>query len=354
MSLDALAKRAADVAIRILRGEPPADITSPTQRHGPLVYDWRELQRWGIREARLPAGSTVLYRQPGVWEQYRLYILAAATLVAVQSVLIAGLVVQRVRRRRTERALRDSELRFRDAAERNQDLAVRLMNAQEEERTRIARDLHDDVSQHLAGLGIMLSGLKRKVAKWGPDPDVDGTMATIQNGTSTLADRIRNLSHELHPSVLEHAGLTATLRRHCEDVEALHHSTVSFSADGDLDALGHDVALCLFRVAQEAVSNAVRHARAQTIGVHIKSTNEAVELEITDDGVGFVAGESGRRGLGLRSIDERVRQVGGSVIVESQPGHGTRIRARIPRARPAGADRGDPQPAVAGRVASER
>ena len=103
-----------------------------------------------------------------------------------------------------------------------------------------------------------------------------------------------------------------------------------FTTGGSLDSLSPDVALCLFRVAQEALTNAVRHARAQGIDVRLSTTNEGVELTVVDDGIGFVTGERARSGLGLRSIDERVRLTHGSVRVESQPGFGTRLLVQIP------------------------
>jgi len=124
---------------------------------------------------------------------------------------------------------------------------------------------------------------------------------------------LRNLSHELHPSVLQHSGLVPTLRRHCADVEELHHLEVSFSARDNLDSLTPAVALCLFRVAQEALGNAARHARASTIRVELMTTHEGVELRVVDNGIGFVASERAGSGLGLRSIDERVRLTKGSV-----------------------------------------
>ena len=263
-----------------------------------------------------------------------IYIVGMVAIVALQSALIAGLVVQSVARRRSEQALRESESRFRVAAKENQDLAGRLINAQEEERTRIARDLHDDVSQQLAGLGILLSGLRTRVARLGGEPEIEWTVMTLRDRTTSLAEAIRTLSHELHPSVLQHAGLRATLRRQCAEVEELHRQGVTFSADGDLDSLGPEVALCLFRVTQEALNNAVRHARAGAISVQLRRTDGVVELDVIDDGVGFAAGERGRRGLGLRSIDERVRLTGGSVHVESVPGQGTQLRVRIPWAAP--------------------
>jgi two-component system sensor histidine kinase UhpB len=157
-------------------------------------------------------------------------------------------------------------------------------------------------------------------------------VATLQDRTSTLTEAVKNLSHELHPGVLEYAGLVPTLRRHCADVERLHQLTVTFSAGGDLDSLSLDVAVCLFRVAQEALANAVRHARPRTILVQLTATDHSLELSVVDDGIGFATAEGARSGLGLRSIDERVRLAGGNMQVESRLGHGTALRVRISRA----------------------
>jgi signal transduction histidine kinase len=326
-----LGHNSAAVALGLLRGESPQSVNLPSQRPGQPSYDWRELQRWNISEARLPAGSLVQFRQLGMWDQYKVYLAAVAILLGLQSALIGGLVVQRARRRRTEIALRESEQRFRVMAEENQDLAGRLINAQEEERSRIARDLHDDVSQQIAGVGIILSSLKRKVGV-GMQPEVEQAVVTLQSRTSAVADAIRTLSHELHPSVLQHAGLVATLQRHCSEIEQHHHAKVTFSAADNLDGLSPDVALCLFRVAQEALANAVRHARASAILVQLKATTEGVELSVSDDGTGFATSGRNGRGLGLRSIDERVRLNRGIVKLESRPGHGTTLRVRIPDA----------------------
>jgi len=214
---------------------------------------------------------------------------------------------------------------------RNQDLAGRLITVQEEERSRIARDLHDDVSQQLAAVAIRLSGLKSKVGKPGAEREIDATIATLQESTSTLADSVRNLSHQLHPNVLEHVGLVATLRRHCADVEANHNLKVVFSAGDPLDPLSPEVALCLFRVAQEGLTNVVRHAQASTIHVQLSLTKEGIELRVEDDGIGFVVSDRTGGGLGLRSMDERVRLSRGHFRVDSQPGSGTTLLVRIPQ-----------------------
>ena len=244
--------------------------------------------------------------------------MAAAVVFALQTALIAGLVIQRARRRRTELALRDSERRFRETAEHNQDLAGRLINAQEEERSRIARDLHDDLSQQLAGVSMMLSDIDS-------DPGTTAAVQTLQDRVSALARNVRSLSHELHPSVLEHAGLVMTLRRHCAELAHHHRLEIAFGAENELDALSADAALCLFRVAQEALTNVVRHSDAHTISVQLTSPPDAVEMRVVDNGVGFVVSERTRSGLGLRSIDERVRLANGHVTVESLPGQGTTL-----------------------------
>jgi signal transduction histidine kinase len=224
--------------------------------------------------------------------------------------------------RRSKEALHESY-------QENQDLAGRLIHAQEEERARIARDLHDDLGQQLAVVGVMLSGLNKKVGKPGSEREVDQTLETLQDCTSALFDSVRNLSHELHPAVLEHLGLVAALRRHCSDIERLHQLSVTFSA-GDNLRLRPDLALCLFRVAQETLTNSVRHGNARTIRVSLTTTADWVELNVVDDGVGFVASELAKGGLGLRSIHERVRFMRGTVSVDSRAGEGTKVLVRIP------------------------
>ena len=241
-------------------------------------------------------------------------------LVTATPLMLLAVVIEE--ERRSKEALHESN-------QENQDLAGRLIHAQEEERARIARDLHDDLGQQLAVVGVMLSDLNNKVGKPGSEPEVDQTLETLQDSTSALVDSVRNLSHKLHPAVLEHLGLVVALRRHCSDIERLHHLSVTFSA-GDNLRLQPDLALCLFRVAQETLTNSVRHGNARTIRVSLTTTADSVELNVVDDGVGFVAGERTKSGLGLRSIHERVRFMRGSVSVDSRPGEGTKVLVRIP------------------------
>jgi PAS domain S-box-containing protein len=454
-----IAARLAELTLRVLDGEAPADI--PVASIDPFVneVDWRELQRWNISEARVPAGTVVRFREPGLWVRYKRYIIATLILILAQTALIAGLLVQRVKRRRIESALRESEESFRvmadtapvmvwrsgtdkacdffnrpwlefrgrsmdqeigdgwtqgvhaadleaciatyaasfderrsfrmeyrlqradgehrwvldsgvprvapdgsfagyigsciDITERqraeaelrdseaalrrslaqNQDLAGRLIVAQEAERARIARDLHDDMSQRLAGVAMMLSGLKGRLGMSAPEKEIASTLTEVQECTNTVADGIRNLSHELHAGALQFVGLAGALKEHCSEFERHRQIRVPFSTgDTEIGWVDPSVALCLYRVTQEALANAARHGRAQVARVRLVRTVGALELGIVDDGIGFDANQHHGSGLGLRSIAERVRLVHGIVKIESQPGRGTSVVVSIPNA----------------------
>ncbi len=215
------------------------------------------------------------------------------------------------------------------------DLCGRLMSAQETERTRIARELHDDVSQRIAGLSIKMSDINRRVQRRPADIDIVDALASLQQDTYALAEEIRHLSHDLHPSQLQHTGLAAALGAFCAECERRHAITVVCDAspdvDGDVDDLA--TALCLYRITQEALQNVAKHAGAHRAVVELTRETDGVHLTIIDDGIGFdLAASRGRNaGLGLVSIDERVRLLRGSVCIDTQPGHGTRLQIHIPR-----------------------
>jgi ligand-binding sensor domain-containing protein/signal transduction histidine kinase len=216
-----------------------------------------------------------------------------------------------------------------------QHLAGRLITAQEAERARIGRELHDDVSQRLASISISLSGLKRRVPSDLRDEWPE--LASLQQQALAVSETIRHVSHELHPSVLEHVGLVAALRASCAEFGNLHDMAVVFHAADSCEDIPADIALCLHRVAQEALRNIARHAKASRVEVALTLVDEDIlELKIADDGQGFdvaQARESG--GLGLISIDERVRLVSGRVWIQSALGQGTELRVRVPGVRAA-------------------
>jgi hypothetical protein len=184
------------------------------------AFDARQLKRWSIDERRLPPGSAVLFRELNLWTQYRAAVIATVTIVAGQTVVVSLLLIQGVRRRRAEVALRESERRFRVTVERNQDLAGRLIHAQEAERSRIARELHDDLSQQL---DHPLSALKRDVGRPGSESENVQTV-TLQNRTSTLAKRSETSRTELHQ-----APSTRAWFRRCASSQTWNGSTISRS-----------------------------------------------------------------------------------------------------------------------------
>ena len=178
------------------------------------VYNWRELQRWGISEASLPSGSQVRFREPTVWEQYRSYLAAGVTIVLLQSALIAGLFWQRFRRRRAERE--------------TASLSGRLLMVHENERRRVARELHDDVTQRLAALAIDATRME------GPHrASADEATRSIRDGLIKLSEDVHALSYRLHPSVIEDLGLVEALKAECERVTRSGAVTVQFNASGD-------------------------------------------------------------------------------------------------------------------------
>jgi len=206
----------------------------------------------------------------------------------------------------------------------------RLITVREEEATRIARELHDDVGQRVALLSIGLSRL-RHATREDPGPARGPDLGQLQEQTSAIARTLRQISHQLHPAALEHAGLGAALQLMGEEVSRATGLDVRFLNHDDDSAVPSEIALCLYRVAQEAVNNVVRHSGAPSVTMWLRQEGTDLVLEVTDDGRGMdVAGAMPGGGLGLRSATERVRAVGGVLTVESTPGVGTTIRAVIP------------------------
>jgi signal transduction histidine kinase len=238
-----------------------------------------------------------------------------------------------IERKRVEEALREQGAMLRLSFERIQDLAGRLIVAQEAERKRIARDLHDDVNQQLAGLSIVLSGLKRRLATIDRTA-LEGSLTTLQQRTINLADSVRRLSHDLHPGVLQQLGLTAALESHCAEFQEQHGIDVIFFAADDVTAIDTDAALCLFRAAQETLRNVAKHAGANRVQVTLLRECDELTLTIVDDGSGFDEARVRRSGggLGLVSIEERARLLHGTVRIASGVERGTVVRIAIPTA----------------------
>ena len=212
------------------------------------------------------------------------------------------------------------------AMRRFEDLAGRLITAQEAERARIARDLHDDISQQLAAISIAISGCKRRPELQGSGELLEA-LAAVQRQTIELSEDIRLLSHDLHPGVLEHADLVDALRSHCGEFAKQQSIDVAVDADEDLTISDITTALCLYRVVQEALRNIAKYADARQVHITLRRVEDEVQLAVADDGKGFNLAKAREQGggLGLRSIEERVRLVGGRLSIETAPHTGTTI-----------------------------
>ena len=313
------------LAVRILKGERADSIAVSTPDLNVRQVDWRQLRRWGISEARVPQGTVVKFREPSAWDRYRGYILSAAALVFAQSVLIAALLVQRERRRRAEGQVRASQNQLRTSYDRIRDLGVRLLDAQEGERSRIARELHDDIGQKMAVLTIDLQLLNQN----GAEPSADASrLAGALDHAQAVSKSVRALSHRLHPENLRLIGLVGALNRLQREMSTAG-VTVRFSHTNVPPALPPDLTLCLFRIAQEAVRNAVAHSRAREVSVQLAGTEGGLTLTVADDGVGFDV-DAAAPGIGLVSMAERAEQAGAVFRIRSKRGSGTQVEIGVP------------------------
>ncbi len=435
---------AATIAARILSGEKVDNIPVAHPSGTQTLADWRQLRRWHIPESALPLGSVILYREPTFWERDRKYIIAALILLVTQTLLIAGLLWQRARKRKAEAVLRESEKRFRvmtdttpslvwmcDAKGRitylnerrlaftgldpnagygdtwsayihpddvknvldtvaqalkarqpfsreyrlrrsdgmyrwifdlasprvngdgsfagfigsaidvtDQKLAQQalekvsgqLIEAQEQERSRIARELHDDICQRLALLSMELEQADR--ASHRSPGEVKNNLEEIRTHCSEIAGDVQSLSHQLHSSKLEYLGAAAAIRGFCHEFSKQHGVSIAFTENEVPRHLPKDISLCLFRVTQEALHNAVKYSGVSEFAVELTATADEIQLIVRDEGKGFDVEEARTtRGLGLVSMQERVHLVHGSLGVESEPGRGTSVLAVIPLAR---------------------
>jgi len=446
-TFEADATRAGEIALRIANGARARDIPVESAKRIP-IFDWGELERWGISEDLLPADSVVLNRRPTVWGSFKWYIIGGIALMLFQMALISGLIWHRARRRRAEGELtaalevaRESEARFRlvantapvmiwmsgpdklcsyvnqpwldftgrplvselgsgwaegvhaddlqlclntydqffqrrksfkmqyrlrrhdgeyrwvldtgvprfssdgsfagyigsciDMTERKQaeealsTVSRRLIDAQEQERTRIARELHDDINQRIAMLGIELDVLQQSLPNQGPE--LQSRIDELRQQTAEIGTDVQGISHRLHSSKLEYLGLVAACKSFCREVAEWHKVDVNFVAENIAPNLSQDISLCLFRVLQESLNNAIKHSGAQHFEAQLRGTSNEIQLTVRDHGIGFdAAAVMVNRGLGFISMRERVSAVNGTILIASKPKGGTEITVRVP------------------------
>jgi PAS domain S-box-containing protein len=221
---------------------------------------------------------------------------------------------------------REAEEKLKQAQAVLHDLPSRLIQAQEEERQRIARELHDDIGQRLSLLMVELEQVNRELPVF--PIEHYGNFAAVLQGIDELTTDVHHLSHQLHSSKLQYLGLKAALRELCQQIATQHEITIFEHLD-DVPDLTSDMQLCLYRVAQEALNNVVRHSSSETAYVRLTENHGISRLEISDIGIGFDLGSTSE-GLGLASMRERLRSINGTFSITSSPGRGTQIVAEIP------------------------
>jgi PAS domain S-box-containing protein len=433
-SFDEAGSEAARLGLRVLSGEKAESIPISKVSANTDMFDWRQLRRWGISEKSLPSGSVVLFKEPTFWDVYRWHIVGVASLCVVETLLIAGLLTQLVRRRRAEQwfrqvvetaptgmlmvgrdgtivmanakveelfgyrrdelhgrpagllvpeytwrqhptaseqpisprqnlfgrrkdgnefpveiglsplliarghfvlasiidltARRQGEDRLRESQRELQLLTGRLLEAQEVERRRIARELHDDLNQGLALLSVEMDLL----ADSGPDSPIANSdrLRELSAQIKVMSSAVHDLSHQLHPSKLEQLGLVGAVRGLCRELSQRHGLDVKFTHYPEPGAMSQDAALCLYRIVQEALQNVVKHSGSRHAAVELRGTPDAICLRVVDDGIGFDLDSVDKGGLGLVSMRERLYLVGGEIVIDARPAGGTRINVRIP------------------------
>jgi signal transduction histidine kinase len=321
LSFELEGRHAARLALGILAGQRPEQIARPDLSPNVNMFDWRQLRRWGISETKLPPDSEIRFRERSLWDLYHWHIVGAISLFVLQTALIVALLVQMARRRRADDGLRRSQNELRI-------LTGRLLETQEIESRRIARELHDDLGQGLALLTIELQLLRQKP----PDAasELSGRLQGLLARVKHLSSSVHGLSHQLHPSKLEQLGLVAAIGSLCRELADSHGLKIEFTHDQVPAALSPDTAVCLYRIAQEGLSNAIKHGGARQAEVELIGTADSISLRIVDHGRGFDPRRVHGSGLGLVSMRERVLHIGGEITIDSQPSRGTRLQVRVP------------------------
>ena len=314
ISLEEQGKIAGRDILEILGGKSPQDIPVV---HGPSYYmfDWRALRRWNLDESKLPPGSVILFREPSLWEPYKLIVLTGLLFV----VSLAVLIVYFIYKQRQLKMARKSPER----------LSGMLINAQEQERRRIASEIHDDFSQRLATLTLGMETAAQNISVSPEEANLQ--LQELSSAAIDLGTDLHTLSHRLHSATLENLGLTPGLSALCKEFSAQQGIKVETTLDLVPRSVDPDAALCVFRIAQEALRNVKKHSRASSAQVRLQLGDNTIHLSVCDRGVGFNPRElPNREGLGMRSMEGRARLLGGRFKIQSTAGTGTTIDVWVP------------------------
>jgi signal transduction histidine kinase len=280
-----------------------------------LMFDWNELKRWHVPESRLPYGSAILNREPSLWERSKWVWVTTLLIILTLSALAAY--------------MQYSQKQLKLAKEKERHLSGKLINAEEQERRRIASELHDDFSQRLALLALGLENVEE--ATPASFREVHGQLHDLVKSTNEFSFDLHTLSHRLHSSTLESLGLVPAVAAFCKEFSANQGIGVAFTADEIPRSVHPDTALCVFRIVQEGLRNLKKHSGAKEAKVVLRKARDRLELTVRDDGSGFDLGRLRRNeGIGVRSMEERAHALGGDFAIQSKPGKGTTLKAAVP------------------------
>lgn len=282
---------------------------------GAYMFDWHELQQWHIPESSLPSGSVVMFREPSLWERTKWAWATGFLVILSLSTLAAYLYHGR----------KQLEL----ARERQRQLSGMLISAGEQERRRLASELHDDYSQRLALVALGLDNVADAVPT--SFHEVHQQLHKLVNSTSEIGADLHTLSHQLHSSTLESLGLVPAIDAFCREFTSQQAIKIDFKSDDIPRSVHPDTALCVFRIVQEGLRNLKRHSGAKEALVCLEMTGDQLVVSVRDEGCGFDLKELHQKeGLGVRSMEERVRLLAGEFKIQSVPGRGTTVEAWIP------------------------
>ena len=312
-SLSEQGKIAGAAALRILKGDKPQDIPR-VEGVNTYMFDGRALKRWGLRENDLPPESVVLFREMSVWERTKRIWASGLLIILALSLLATYLQYSRAELRKS----RDTQMQISD----------HLIKAQEEERSRVASELHDDFSQRLALVACELQNAAETLSS-SPDT-LKHKLDELTQSVSELGDDLHTTSHRLHSSALKNLGLVPGLKTLCREFGSKQGIEVDFTPGDIPPNVRSDVALCLFRIAQEGLQNLKKHSGTQRAELSVRHRGGRLFLSLCDEGVGFDANKLEKPGLGILSMQGRARLLGGEFEIRSRLGKGTRIEAWVP------------------------
>jgi signal transduction histidine kinase len=314
MSFTEQGRIAAGIVSEILQGKEPEEIPVSAAPSF-YMFDWKELRRWHIEETRLPAGSAVYFREVTPWERTR-------WIWAVSLAIILGLAAFVVYLKRGRQQLQL-------ARERQRELSGMLISAEENERSRLASELHDDFSQRLALLALGLENAAESIPQY-PE-QANRQLLALLTSVSEIGADLHTLSHRLHSSTLQSLGLVPGVSALCKEFATQQGIQVEFSPQNVPLTVAPDVALCLFRIVQEGLRNVKRHSGAAKARVVLRKASDKLYVTLSDEGVGFDLKQSRQgEGLGLRSMEERARLLRGRFEIHSELGRGTTVEACVP------------------------